>query len=41
LQAKGIIIRPVAGYGLPQYIRMNFGTAAENERFVAALTDVL
>ena len=41
LQEKGIIIRPVAGYGLPQYIRMNFGTAAENERFVAALTDVL
>ena len=37
----GMIVRPMAGYGLPEYIRVSFGTLAENERFVAALRAVL
>jgi histidinol-phosphate aminotransferase len=41
LQERGVIVRPVAGYGLPQYFRVNFGTASENQRFVEALADVL
>jgi len=38
---KGVIVRPVAGYGLTQHLRVSIGTAAENECFMQALTDVL
>jgi histidinol-phosphate aminotransferase len=41
LQAKGVIVRPGAGLGLPRHIRVTVGTQAQNERFIAALTDVL
>ncbi len=41
LQQRGVIVRPMAGYQLPEYIRVTYGTQAENERFVAALKDVL
>lgn len=34
---KGVIVRPMQAYGFPEYIRITVGTAAENERFVAAL----
>ncbi|MEI8078427.1 MAG: histidinol-phosphate transaminase [bacterium] len=38
LAQEGLIVRPMAGYGLPQYIRISFGTMPENERLAAALT---
>lgn len=41
LTKRGVIVRPVAGYGLPDYIRISYGTMAENEKFVAALRDVM
>jgi histidinol-phosphate/aromatic aminotransferase/cobyric acid decarboxylase-like protein len=31
----------MAGYGLPRCLRITFGTAAQNERLIAALTTVL
>ena len=37
LKSKGIILRRVAGYGLPDALRMTLGTAEENEAVVAAL----
>jgi len=37
LLRRGVIVRPVGGYGLPEYLRVTVGTAAENERFLAAL----
>ncbi len=37
LTEQGVIVRPMAGYGLPEYIRVSFGTMPENERFIAAL----
>lgn len=37
LQAQGIIVRPMGGYGLPEFIRISVGTPAENERCLAAL----
>ncbi len=37
LLRQGVIVRPVAGYGLPQWLRVTVGLPAENERFVAAL----
>jgi len=41
LQAKGVIIRPGAGLGLPRHIRVTVGTQAQNERFIKALGEVL
>ena len=41
LQKLGVITRPMAGYQLPEWIRISIGTPAENERCAAALTRVL
>lgn len=41
LLARGVITRPVANYDLPQWLRVSIGTHAENERFIAAMTEVL
>ena len=37
LLKRGVIVRPVAGYGLPEHLRVSIGTPEENERFLAAL----
>ncbi|MFM8676345.1 MAG: histidinol-phosphate transaminase, partial [Burkholderiaceae bacterium] len=37
LLAKGVITRPVANYGLPQWLRVSIGTREENEKFIIAL----
>lgn len=41
LQRLGVIVRPLAGYQLPEWIRISIGTPAENERCLAALKQVL
>jgi histidinol-phosphate aminotransferase len=41
LLRQGVIVRPVANYGLPDHLRVTVGLAAENERFLAALAAVL
>jgi histidinol-phosphate aminotransferase len=41
LQKRGVIVRPMGGYGLPEWIRISIGTVGENERCVAALKMVL
>lgn len=41
LMAKGIIIRSMVSYRLPQYIRVSIGTAQQNDRFLAELPGVL
>ncbi len=41
LLRAGVIVRPVANYGLPNHLRVTIGTAEQNARFVAALTQVL
>ena len=33
--------QPVANYGLPEWLRVTVGTAAENARFLAALAGAL
>jgi histidinol-phosphate aminotransferase len=39
LLRRGVIVRPVGGgYGLPEHLRVTIGTAAENERFLTALS---
>ena len=37
LLKQGVIVRPIAGYGLPEYLRVTVGTEAQNRRFLAAL----
>jgi histidinol-phosphate aminotransferase len=41
LLRQGVIVRPVANYGLPTHLRVTIGTAAENERFLQALDSAL
>jgi histidinol-phosphate aminotransferase len=41
LLRQGVIVRPVANYGLPEYLRVSVGLPAENERFLAALRAAL
>jgi histidinol-phosphate aminotransferase len=36
LLRKGIIVRPLGNYGLPEYLRVTLGTRAQNDRFLAA-----
>jgi histidinol-phosphate aminotransferase len=38
---RGIIVRSMVSYGFPEYIRVNVGLPEENERFVAAMKDIL
>lgn len=40
LLQQGIITRPLAGYGMGQWLRVSVGLAAENERFVEVLKRV-
>jgi histidinol-phosphate aminotransferase len=41
LLRRGVIVRPIAGYGLPDHLRVSIGTEAENRRFIAALDQTL
>lgn len=41
LLRQGVIVRPVANYGLPRWLRVTIGLHAENERFLAALAQAL
>ena len=41
LLKKGIIVRPVGNYGLPQWLRVSIGLREENAAFLAALRAVL
>lgn len=41
LLGEGVIVRPVAGYGLPRCVRITIGTTGQNERLIVALTRVL
>ena len=41
LLKRGIIVRPVGNYGLPQWLRISIGLPEENAAFIAALRDIL
>lgn len=41
LQQRGLIVRPVKPYGLPEWVRITVGTHSQNERLLAALAEVL
>ena len=39
--AEGVIVRPIAGYGMPEHLRVTVGLPEQNERFLAALERAL
>jgi len=41
LLRRGVIVRPIANYGLPNHLRVTIGTEAENQFFIDALDRVL
>jgi len=41
LGSKGLILRGVAGYGLPDALRLTIGSAEANERVVSALREFM
>lgn len=41
LLERGVIVRPMASYQMPQYLRVSIGTIEENTRFLEALKNVL
>jgi len=41
LLKQGVIVRPVASYGLPRWLRVSIGLPEENEAFLVALKKVL
>ncbi len=41
MQKQGVIVRPMGGYQLPEWIRISIGTPRENEQCLSALKSVL
>lgn len=41
LLQQGVIVRPIAGYGLPEWLRVTIGTEPENAIFLQALAKAL
>lgn len=41
LLGQGVIVRPIAGYGLPEWLRVSIGLPEENQRFLNALRGAL
>lgn len=41
LLAEGVIVRPIAGYGMPEHLRVTVGLPEQNTRFLAALERAL
>lgn len=41
LLRQGVIVRPIAAYGMPHWLRVSIGLPEENARFIAALEQAL
>jgi histidinol-phosphate aminotransferase len=41
LLQKGVIVRPIANYEMPEYLRVSIGLFSENARFLTVLEDIL
>jgi histidinol-phosphate aminotransferase len=41
LLKRGVIVRPVANYGLPQWLRISIGLPEENAAFLEAFSQIL
>jgi histidinol-phosphate aminotransferase len=40
LQERGIIVRPLSPYGMPEYVRITIGRPEENRRLLAAMAEL-
>jgi len=41
LLTRGVIIRPLRSYNLPEHLRVNVGSPVENRQFISALAGLL
>ncbi len=41
LLKNGVIVRPIANYGMPDYLRVSIGLFSENARFLSVLAQIL
>src|SRR5690606_36592985 len=41
LQQRGVIVRPVASDGMPEWVRVTVGTKGQSERFLAGLAGLV
>lgn len=41
LLGKGVIVRPVGNYAMPEYLRVSVGLPEQNARFLTALGEIL
>ena len=41
LLQKGVIVRPIANYEMPKYLRVSIGLFSENARFLTVLEEIL
>ena len=41
LLESGVIVRPIASYDMPDYLRVSIGLKTENEKFLTALKEIL
>jgi histidinol-phosphate aminotransferase len=41
LLRRGVIVRPLGNYGLPNHLRISTGTEAQNERLLAAMAEAI
>jgi histidinol-phosphate aminotransferase len=41
MQRDGVIVRPMGGYGLPEWVRISIGLPEENQRCLQALRAAL
>jgi len=41
LLKSGVIVRPIAGYGMPEWLRVSVGLESENARFLASLKQAI
>lgn len=41
LLQNGVIVRPIANYGMPEYLRVSIGLFSENARFLEVLENIL
>jgi histidinol-phosphate aminotransferase len=41
MQRQGVIVRPMGGYQLPEWVRISIGTPAENQRCLNVLKEIV
>lgn len=41
LLKKGVIVRPMAGYNMPEYLRVSIGSSTENQHFMNVISSIL